>query len=667
MTDRSLHERRARPSRRASAPADPSAPGGLDDPAGPPAFAIPPAPVLEPGFEAGFEPPPEATIAGMPIGARLAAARRRRSTGELDVLPEPAPPGSVAKRRAVLVGIAATVGAVATAAWKGLSGGGTDVVSPPPAPPRRAQQITAKEAGAFEDRDQSLARSIAPAVGEAAPPAPLPETLVYPTASAAAAAAQVTVPTILATDDPVVHLLRRVTFGPTPELVDQVHQQGIDAWLADQLNPGRGDPEGDAAWATFPMASMGPRQVQGAQERFHWDAMFEVGNATLARHIWGTHQVKEVMADLWANHLNVSTPGEGGWDQAPTWHRDVIRAHALGSFTEMLLAAARQPAMLRYLTNDDNRAESVNENYGRELLELHTVGIGSGYTEDDVRNSAYILTGRTVFGEDDGEMDGQFRYDAGIHWVGPVSALGFTHPNDSEEGGLEVGDLYLRHLAHHPSTAQTIARKVAVRFVSDDPPQQLVDRLAAAFTEADTAIAPMLDVLFRSVEFWAAVGQKTRRPLENLVASARGVGVQPGGDTKKAIGDLYWRAGLMGHRPLGWPAPNGYPDVYPAWRSVNGLLVAWNTHRALVQGWFDGFSYTEAHQLVGDRPQATVGEYVDSLCQRFCFQVFQPAHRDALIGFLEVGADTPTSEVDMENMADHLVPLVLDSPYFALR
>jgi len=163
MTDSSLNERRARASRRSLAPADPSAPGGLDDPAIPPAPAlgvgpaVPPAPVLEP--------PPEATIAGLPIGARLAAARRRRTTGELDVLPEPAPPGSVAKRRAVLVGIAVTVGAAATGAWKNLSGGGTDVVSPPPAPPRRAQQITAKEAGAFEDRDQSLARSIAPAVG----------------------------------------------------------------------------------------------------------------------------------------------------------------------------------------------------------------------------------------------------------------------------------------------------------------------------------------------------------------------------------------------------------------------------------------------------------------------------------------------------------------------
>ena len=644
--------------------------------------------------------PPNGTPLGVPFGETggtvMTAARARRTgavTGVLEVDPldgidgpervddrggpagggdgEPDGPWrrlgltTRLRRRAVLAGVAAT--GLLAAGWKVLQGDSSSLTVPA-APPKRDSLLSAAEAGAFDDRDQSLARSLgtpAPATTELPPEAPAP-TLLFPTASEAAAATTVTVPTILATDDPVLHLLRRTTMGITPALVDEVREKGIDLWLAEQLNPGRGDGEGDAAWGMFSRASMTPAQVHGSQERFAWDTMFEVGQATLARMIWSTHQLKEVMADFWANHFNVATPGEGGWDTAPGWHRDVIRQHALGSFTDMLLAVGRHPAMLRFLTNDDNRGESVNENFGRELLELHTVGVASGYTEDDVRNSAYILTGRTVWGENEEGPEGEFRYNPEIHWTGAVTVLGFTHPNDSADGGLDVGDAYLRHLATHPSTAQTIARKLAVRMVSDDPPPALVERLAQAFADADTAIVPMLDVLFRSAEFWASVGQKTRRPLENLVASARAVDVRPGGDTVGFIEDMYWRTGNMGHRPLAWPAPNGYPDVHPAWRSANGLLIAWNTHRGLVQGWHDGASYTEADQLVPG-PFATIGEYVDAACRRFCFQTFRPEHRDALITFFETGPDTPISGVDLSDMAGHFLPLVLDSPYFALR
>jgi uncharacterized protein (DUF1800 family) len=569
----------------------------------------------------------------------------------------------VTKRRALLGGaVAAVVGAVT---WKGLSGGGGDVAVPAP-PPRRAKTISAKEAGGFANRDQSFAAS----VGEAAPAAPTPgPTNVYPTASEAAAAAQVTVPTILATDDPVLHMLRRMTFGLTPESVDEAHAMGIDAWLAAQLDPASiPDGDGDAAWNIFPKASMNTAQVQASQERFTWDAMFEVGAATLARQMWSKRQLFEVIVDFWANHLNVSTPGNGAWDVSGSWHRDVIRKHALGSFTDMLLASGRHPAMLRYLTNDDSKKDSVNENLGRELLELHTVGVGSGYTEADVRNSAYILTGRTVGGEMDMRGPwGEFTYDSEIHWTGPVTVLGFTHANESAEGGLDVGDAYLRYLAGHPATAQQVARKLAVRLVSDNPPQELVDRMAQAFVDSGTQVRPMLDIMFRSVEFWAAVGQKTRRPHENVAASARAVGVKPGANPRKLVEWLYWSSGEAGQRPLAWPAPNGYPDVQAAWRSANGLLVVWNVHRGLTGGWQEGAEYTPADQLIGDRPSGTIGEYVDSLCQRFCFQTFQQPHRDALVAFMETGADTPTSSVDMKNEVGHLAPLVLDSPYFALR
>jgi uncharacterized protein (DUF1800 family) len=567
------------------------------------------------------------------------------------------------RRRTVLTGLA---GAGAAAA--GLVGTrlvpGDDPVAPPMARRAAAQPAAA---GGFANRDESYASSVT------APPqptttAPPPPTLLFATAGEAAAATTVTAPTILDASDPVVHLLRRTTFGPTPALVDEVHDAGIDAWLDAQLAPESiPDPAADAAWQAFPLAGATPETIRSTIERGKWDAANQYGAATMARQVWSNRQLFEVMVDFWANHLNVPTPGAGSWDVGGTYQTDVIRGHALGSFTDMLLAAARHPAMLRYLSADQSRKDSVNENYGRELLELHTVGVASGYTEDDVRNSAYILTGRTVVGQDGPGVEGTFTYDAERHWTGPVAVLDFRHDNPTADGGLEVGDAYLRHLASRPATAQAIARKLAVRFVSDLPPQPLVDRLATAYLDNGTAIVPVLDTLFRSAEFWAAVGQKTRRPLENIVASARALGTVTTGNVAENFGALHRGAINAGHKPLAWPAPNGYPDVHAAWRSAGGIVETWNVHRMLVGDWQDGLSRPDPAALTAGIPAGTVAEFVDALCRRLCFQAFRPEHRDALVTFL--GGD-PAAPVDlsMNNpRTGGAIALVLDSPYFALR
>ena len=618
-------------------------------------------------------------------------AARRVSWWPGAARPEPPPTGLPAASAAGAIGwrrwrptsrrqALGVAGVGAGAAWaiaKGLPTGnrGMSIVPPPPESTDRAAAGKPSEAGGFANRDASYAAG-AEADANAA------DASLYASAGEAAAKTKVTVPTILATDDPVKHLLRRATFGPNQALVDQVHAQGIDAWLAAQLDPDSiDDGPAEQVFAQFPMAGMGPGEIQRSIERHHWDAMFEYGQATLGRQIWSQRQLYEVMVDFWANHLNVSTPGGSGWDVAPSYQENVIRRHALGSFTDMLLAAMQHPAMLRYLSNDQSDKDDVNENLGRELLELHTVGVDSGYTEADVRNSAYILTGRTVTSEDSmmemgdmamqdmsmGMFGGDFLFEAAKHWIDPVKVLDFTHPNPTREGGMEVGDAYLRYLASHPSTARNIARKLAVRFVADAPPDTLVDRMAEAYLDAETEIAPVLDILFRSGEFWAAVGQKVRRPLENAVAAARAVEVKPGSDTKKGLENLYWQVGSMGHKPLAWPSPDGYPDVRQAWRSTSAVLQSWNLHRSLIQGWMEGLTYLPADQLVAGRPAATVDEYVDSLCQRLCLQSFGPQHRDALIAFTEHAPITPAADARLGDLVDHLAPLVLDSPYFSLR
>src|SRR5262249_21745655 len=154
------------------------------------------------------------------------------------------------------------------------------------------------------------------------------------------------------------------------------------------------------------------------------------------------------------------------------------------------------------LNNDDSEKRSVNENYGREILELHTVGLDAKYTERDVRQSAYILTGRTISDQ------GEFRYDASRHWTGKVTVMGFTDANTKASAGLAMGDRYINYLALHPSTANRIAFKLARRFVCDNPPTTLVARLAKSYLDSGSAVIPVLRTLFNSVEFWMSTGLK---------------------------------------------------------------------------------------------------------------------------------------------------------------
>jgi uncharacterized protein (DUF1800 family) len=391
------------------------------------------------------------------------------------------------------------------------------------------------------------------------------------------------------------------------------------------------------------------------------DPSRQLGRATIGRQIWTSRQLEELMVDFWANHLNIQNPFDGGQDNRTDWDRTVIRKYALGNFSDMLLASARHPAMLRYLNNADSDKRSVNENYGRELLELHTVGIDGGYNETDVRNCAYVMTGRTV------DRDGNFVFDPRRHWTGAVKVMGFAHPNKKAAEGLAVGDALVRYLATHPSTARYIARKLAVRFVCDNPPNPLVDRLAQAYLQNGTAIVPVLQLMFRSIEFWIATGLKTRRPLENMVATARVVGVKPGADTDKALETMYNSADRLGHAPLAWGPPDGYPDVAGAWQSAHGMLGAWNSHRAMVQGKVRGLSFTAPESLVGGNRNATVGSYVDAMAQRLVFQPLNPEQKVAVLKFLGLADTAKVTDPKLGGRVEHLAPLLLDSVYHGLR
>lgn len=464
-------------------------------------------------------------------------------------------------------------------------------------------------------------------------------------------------------DDAVLHLLRRTTYGATPELVAQVRRLGPQVWLEQQLDPASlPDPVCDAVLTRLPLASMTAAQLRAELDVGAWDAMQEVVMATIVRSAWSTRQLFEVVVDFWSNHLNVTCPSSDVWDTRGVEDREVVRRHALGRYSDMLVASATSPSMLRYLDGASSRKSAPNENYGRELLELHTVGVGAGYTEADVRASALALTGFTV-----DDATGLFRFRSDWHHVGPLRVMGWSSANSTAAGGRAVGESYLRYLASHPATATRLATKLCLRFVSDSPPASLVSRLAATYLAHDTAIVPVLRELLTSPEFAASVGQKTRRPYEDLVATLRVLGIGPGTGVEGLWG-LRWMAEDRAHAPLGWHPPNGYPDVAAAWQGAGGTVTTWQGQMSLAAGWWpDALDHPGAQSLLPTPRPTTCGGLVDALSLRLLGQVLPADERAALLGFLERPEGDPPHEQHLGWQLPYLVSLVLATPTWSRR
>lgn len=383
------------------------------------------------------------------------------------------------------------------------------------------------------------------------------------------------------------HVLNRFTAGYTPALARQVKARGgIDRWFADQLVPARfKDP-----WYTT-SRDWWPSNAASTAQLWRWHQSGTTGlSATaqnyqrwaLARRVGSQRQVLESVAAFWEDHLHVPATGE-----PPAMFRSrygqMIRTRALGRYADLLVAAITHPAMGCYLDNAKSTRKAPNENLGRELLELHTVGRAAGYTEEDVKASARILTGWRV------EVWGTWAatYSPKDHWTGPVRVLGFSHPN-ADPDGREVTRAYLTYLARHPATAQRIARKLAVRYVSDTPSQALVDRLARTYLRHDTAIAPVLRDLVASTEFAASADRKVRTPEEEVVATYRALGVKLLRPTRSssAANAILWQCAEVGLAPFEWPRPDGRPDSADAWTSTSRILASLDLHLKMGGGWW---------------------------------------------------------------------------------
>jgi uncharacterized protein (DUF1800 family) len=449
--------------------------------------------------------------------------------------------------------------------------------------------------------------------------------------------------------------LNRLSFGASHAQARTLQTAGLSAWLDAQLDP---DPADEPAVAQLlksyrlkieyeagevltgarygarkelrPLGAMwktGPElwRLVDYTLPVAWDERWrpadEMRAASLIRAVHAERQLREVLVDFWHNHFNVAFYAEPQVAvMLPDYDR-AIRRHVFGDFRKLLGEVARSPAMLRYLNNDQNRGAPANENYARELFELHTLGAPAyhgpgrpsdwraGYGEDDVKAAARAFTGWTIAagqqiaGDDWAENDGRFLLLPQWHDFGPKTVLGRDLP--AMNSPQADGDAVLDAAAAHPATARFIAAKLVRRLVSDSPPPALIDTAAAAFgahAGRDDQIAQTLRAIILDPAFVAPSAGKTKRPFEFIASFLRATGTEA-----EAGPDVWLLLGSAGWRQFDWGAPTGHPDSAGPWINSNALIEQWNLISAAVAGLGD------AGQVDLWKPAAEVGKRADAL------------------------------------------------------
>jgi uncharacterized protein (DUF1800 family) len=403
-----------------------------------------------------------------------------------------------------------------------------------------------------------------------------------------------------ASDAQILHLLNRISYGPAPGDIENVRRVGIGAYIEQQLNPNSLQPPADlesrlAALPTVnaPMNALAqqyalppnfqnlPEDERKELQKRQNTIIDELVQAKFLRAALSPAQLQEVMVDFWFNHFNVFA--EKGLDKLTisSYERDAIRPYAMGKFSDLLKATARHPAMLFYLDNwlntdpnsvvgqnaaAHNKKIGINENYAREIMELHTLGVNGGYMQADVTSLAHILTGWGL-GEGRDQADRTvFYFDPRRHDFADQRWMNMT----IRAAGPEEINTVLDVLAHHPSTAQHISYELAQYFVADDPPKSLVDALAATFRATGGDMTEILRTLFHSPEFWDTqyTQQKFKPPFRYVVSTMRASGVEPPQDTHMLQGIV----GQMGEPLYRCLTPNGYAATNDQWLNSDALL-----------------------------------------------------------------------------------------------
>lgn len=397
----------------------------------------------------------------------------------------------------------------------------------------------------------------------------------------------------------------------------------------------------------------------------------ELQAAKTLRAVYSERQLAEIMADFWFNHFNVyAGKGADRW-LLTSYDRDVIRPRLFGKFRDLLVATAKSPAMLFYLDNwqsvaartetamvqsTGNRRRGLNENYARELMELHTLGVDGGYTQRDVTEVARCFTGWTI-GRPREEADFVFRRTA--HDDGEKVVLGHRIPAG---GGIADGERVIEILVRHPSTARFLATKLVRRFVADQPPGPLVERVAEVYLRTDGDIRAMVWTIVTSAEFFSAEAYraKIKKPSEMVASALRALGAET-----EAPPPLHGAVARMGEPLFEAQPPTGYPDVAEAWVNTGALLTRMNFSLALASNRIPGTTVDLARFLHGADPTRPE-EIMDHLLGVILHGEVTPATRAVLARhltdpeILRATLDDRTIRTDAQKLA----ALILGSPEF---
>jgi uncharacterized protein (DUF1800 family) len=413
-------------------------------------------------------------------------------------------------------------------------------------------------------------------------------------------------------DAPALHVLNRLAFGPAPGDVERVMAMGVDRYIDEQLHPERlpepaalqqrlaalDSPQRSQAEliTQFRQAGTAAKGGDPAERRAllqRW--ALEAGEARLWRAVESPRQLEEVLVDFWFNHFNVFAGKGLDRALAESYEREAIRPHVLGRFRDLLGATAHHPAMLFYLDNWLSSAGALNENYARELMELHTLGVDGGYTQRDVTELARVFTGWTLRPRRADGDGSAFFFDARRHDDGAKQWLNRTVGTSGQAEGEQALDL----LAAHPATARHIAFELAQAFVADQPPPAVVQRLAQRFADTDGDIRAVLATLFASAEFRdPALRQAKFKTPYRYVVSAMRAGAWPDDQVAPLLAALRG----LGMPLHGCPTPDGYANTEQAWLSPDALARRVNFATAL----------TAAAPVTADALLATLGSGVSA-------------------------------------------------------
>ncbi|MCG6866499.1 MAG: DUF1800 domain-containing protein [Thiogranum sp.] len=465
-------------------------------------------------------------------------------------------------------------------------------------------------------------------------------------------------------------VLKRTSFGARRDALATLETLGIDAYLEQQLDYTRID-DGDleaSIQTLFPLTTQSPAQLVGGFPDNIAGVAQQMIAAVQYRQIFSRRQLYEVMVEFWTDHFNIHLLNGLGPTLKPEDDRQVIRTHALGNFRDLLHASAKSPSMLFYLDNFLNQAAAPNENYARELMELHTLGVDGGYSESDVKEVARCFTGWSIrFPGDPGGEYGTFVFVPALHDNNAKVVLQQAVPAG---GGQSDGEQVLDFLATHPSTARFIATKLCRRFIRDNPDAASIDAVAAAFTQSSGDIKAALRALFATEAFRSSSDLKLCRPSEYLAGVIRALAPDTPYPTDNGQLFLFAQA-IMGQVPYYWPTPDGYPDTQSYWDSTGGLLNRWRlsflSFANLIPS-IDVIQLDYADLLNG---ADTLAGIVDALTDSILMRPLSDTDRAYLLDWLvsEYGqaADAALPLGTPEAVAPLVTAVLLSSAYFQLR